>query len=273
MDTQVTVDHSVYRPTCFHVSGAEIDHEDLGVVLTSAEQALGREEGVFIHSLDQQFVVGFLKEWSMDDGAPRGGEFFYNLFSIDLDDAQRIDLRVLVKELSEHAVEDRNADVEGSFVVSVPENTSREDNHHAVAEILHQLHNEPAARASLDELTQLKNHVNGILRHLRYISNQREETGYFNIIGGDRGKVISDDEIVQALVEADGPVQFERLRSTTEVEPDLSTSSPAPHVISNRQLLLVVLTIQVILVLLVLFDVTFEELYNLVTRIARIWPP
>lgn len=208
MVVSLKVEHAVYTSSRERLQGRyEADEERLGKLLLQADSCLDREEGGwFFETFGGTFVFGQLTPWPQE----RERDFFFNVFSFDVETVATLDLvwlrNVLGRDLVTRAQDgdiypalkfDREEmQFEDSDAVPMDEK--------AVSRIWDAIRRpDQRAIASLEDVSRYKATVENSLRELSFVSVDYEGSEYFDI----RAK----STVAEPLSEPD-PVLVEILR-------------------------------------------------------------
>jgi hypothetical protein len=229
MARTVTIDlrHAVYD-TYNYRRGADlsVDPDELSGLLMAADAGLDRDAGGFFETIDDRFVLGF--EDRRSEGT-KGQMGYFELFTMPVDQAERVDLVELIRRVKACRVGDydrspeptksirlpaRDADSAGDTAGGAEPNANgaapdergreragseaegsdpRDDGSNPrddgidprfVAEMWEQIrHDEAQCRARIGEVERFVSAVDGALRAVSYLEQDRRETDYFDVIG------------------------------------------------------------------------------------------
>jgi hypothetical protein len=186
MGTEIEIHHAVQRPIAKPVSGSLLHDIEIKNLVWNATDTLNRENGYFFEVINDVFAIGFLSEWSMDNGAPRGGEFYYDIFSIDSTVISDIDLTNLVNELKKITVNSPHEDHKSirKLTVNSQKDYVQRDTTEIIAKTITQLRQDEKAYASLEDVSVFVTEIDNALGYAKFISDERASGGYFNLIEG-----------------------------------------------------------------------------------------
>lgn len=164
----IEVNHHVYdlRFRCLHGEGI-LGIEDL---LFQADQISGRERCYFFQAVGDKFVVGFLTE---REDAHRAGEYFFNIFSMNLENAKKARLGDIITKLNRRSIKHPDEEIEITFKVSV--NEEFYDYPLIVAQMYKDFVNEHKVYAPLDYISVFKSRVGDALNEMKFLSIENKK--------------------------------------------------------------------------------------------------
>lgn len=179
MDLEIEATHSTYEPFDIHVSGEKLENIKINEITKPAASALDRESGYFLETIGDRLIFGFLTEWDLKAGASREGEFFFNIFTLDVENVYDLDLRSLKKELQEIVVENPKNLSKSRVTVSIKNNQVK--NEEFKLEFINQWRNYGKARADLSEVSLLISEMPNLIEDIKFISKTNERDEYYNV--------------------------------------------------------------------------------------------
>jgi len=179
MDTEIEFRHSIYEPFDTHMSGHKLPEIEVSKITKPAASALNRESGYFFETQNNLLIFGFLTKWSQKEGASRMGEFFFNVFTMSVEDALDVDLHALKQRLEEIAVDSPESLSSNTTVIRV--NKSDQPNDKNIIKIINQWREYGRAQAKLSEISSLIAAVPDLMESIRFVSECNREVDHYNI--------------------------------------------------------------------------------------------
>jgi hypothetical protein len=163
------------------VSGEELSQIELSEITRPAAAALNRESGYFFETIDDRLVFGFLTEWDQQAGASRGGEFFFNIFTMDKQHIQNINLHELKQQLESVAVRSPKKPPSDHSTISLKE--VNDPNYNKINDIISQWQKYGKAKANLSEVSSLISGIPESIEYIKYVSKINNDSGgdHYNI--------------------------------------------------------------------------------------------
>jgi hypothetical protein len=200
--------------------------------------SLARGEGYFFEINNGVFTVIFLTPWSIDEGATRDGEFFYNVYTSDAEAVLGRDLSTLLEQLAEHNLSSPHEEFDSTFSMELPEQTV--DNSVEVVEhFVTRWRDDERITADLDEIAVFLESVGGAESKLRGISTVRRDEGHFNTVVGDRDSTRLAEPVKQVRQVEQSEWELESLidtstRADSEI-PEESEDTPRAEQLPHSQ--------------------------------------
>lgn len=210
-----------------------IDRKDpIRSFITGGDSALYRENGYFFDVFDsdpKRFVFAELVEWGNQTDRIRNKECFFDVYATNVDSLETVSLVEVVESLRERgrAVTDKNQSIEPEVSIVVrdqnPGNTGTSPTIgnsynimelRKIAELWEHYHrgSEPL-RANLKEVDFFKQHVAHSIEHLNFVSHDRKDPYYFDIVEGSRQRDLEYEHVVKWLQDSpqDDPITWASL--------------------------------------------------------------
>jgi hypothetical protein len=212
----IIIKHGLYRPYDDLIRGQKIIKEkQIAELLQQADEALNRRPGYFFRTFGNDLSIGFLTENESDR---RGSEILFNVFSVDLEKIDIIDMQQLFNQITPKVATTTQEDIQ-SF--TIPYNYSSineeitQDNLRIIAKIWAQWRDPDinTIEAKFTQISTFVKYVSNSINQIRYISRNAEATTYFNIVDSEPEINQNLDQIIQEIndVRKQGRISFEQL--------------------------------------------------------------